>query len=198
MTKFLIIVFSFFASLSFAQDTEQAEPSAFEPFGGMYYDLSSVRENIMHGIGGRGAVLLDEKWIVGGFAQANLALGFNYKYLGLPARVYTGQGGLWLGRFLFVDKAWNLALSSTFSGGAFGSEVRLSESDQPLRTSDAYNTDFFQFAPQADIFVKIAPKVRVSATIGYRFTLGMKFNPVVNNIQMNSPFTQVGVVIGNF
>ena len=199
MTRILIIFICFLTTLSFGQYSAQNKADRdIKAFGGMYYDLSSVRQILTHGIGGRGAVVVNKKWIVGGFAQANLALNFDYKYLGVPARIYTGQGGLWLGRFLFVDKAWNVAASATFSGGGFGSEVRISAPNEPLRTADAYSTEFFQCAPQMDVFVKITPQIKLSATLGYRFTLGMKYNPVVNNTQMNSVFTQVGFVIGRF
>jgi hypothetical protein len=202
MTRFVIFLFSILTCVAFGQDSNTiippSNPKDIRPLGGMYYDLSSVRLALTHSIGGRGGIVINKKWIVGGSAQANLALGYNFIYLGLPAKIYTGQGGVWFGRFLFPDKAWNLALSNTLSGGVFGSEVRLSEPDQPLRTADAYNTEFFQWSPQLDVFVKVRPQIKLSATIGYRFTLGMKYNPVVNNSQMNSVFTQVGFTFGEF
>ncbi len=199
LLTFILLVSAVFA---FGQDSNQVQSSASKSeksvIIGMYYDLSSVGQIPMHNIGGRSAVVLNDRWLFGGFAQGNLALNFDYKYLGLPARIYTGQGGLWFGRFILPEKQLNLALSAWFGGGVFGSEVRLSKEGEELRTADAYNTEFFQCAPQVDVFVKILPYVKLSANLGYRFTLGMKYNPVVNNAQMNSVFTQVGFTLGPF
>ncbi len=196
----LITVFSVTNGLS--QDTIFSKISNGTPkvgvIGGMYFDLSSPKQKLSYSIGGRGAAVIDQKWIVGGFAQGNIAHNFNYTYIGLPARIYTGQGGLWLGRFLFPLKKLNLALSSTFSWGDFGSELRISNEGEELRIIDGYNSDFYQCSPEADFFVKLAPFLRLSASIGYRFTLGMKYNPIINNQQMNSLFTQVGFTLGKF
>lgn len=184
------------------QDTTFAKTSSrsanLNVIGGMYFDISNPKQELCYSIGGRGAAVIDQKWIVGGFAQANIAHGFNYTYTGLPTRIYIGQGGLWLGRFLFPEKKLNLALSSTFSWGDFGSELRISNEGEALRTIDGYNSDYYQIAPAADVFVKLAPFLRLSASIGYRFTFGMKYNPIINNQQMNSLFTQVGFTLGKF
>lgn len=199
LLTFILLVF---AEVAISQDSNQVQSATSKAkksvIIGMYYDLSSVRQIPMHNIGGRSAVIVDDKWFLGGFAQGNLALNFDYKYIGLPARIYTGQGGLWFGRFILPEKKLNLALSAWFSGGAFGSEVRLSKEGEELRTADAYNTEFFQCGPQVDVFVKVLPFVKLSASLGYRFTLGMKYNPIVNNAQMNSVFAQVGFTLGPF
>ena len=196
----LLMVFVVADTIS--QDTIFSKKSSDTPkvgvIGGMYFDLSSPKQELCYSIGGRGAAVIDQKWIVGGFAQANITHGFNYTYIGLPTRIYTGQGGLWLGRFLFPLNKLNLALSSTFSWGDFGSELRVSNEGEELRTIDGYNSDFYQCAPAADVFVKLAPFLRLSASIGYRITFGMRYNPIINNQQMNSLFTQVGFTLGKF
>ena len=166
--------------------------------GGMYFDLSSPKQELCYSICVRGAAVIDHKWIIGGFAQANIADRFAYQYIGLPARIYLGQGGLWAGRFIFPEKKLNLALSTSISGGGFGSELKVSGEEEDVQTIDAYSTEFFQCSPQADVFVKLFPKINLSASIGYRLTLGMKYNPIINNQQMNSLFAQVGFIIGSF
>ena len=120
LLTFILLVSAVFA---FGQDSNQVQSSASKSeksvIIGMYYDLSSVGQIPMHNIGGRSAVVLNDRWLFGGFAQGNLALNFDYKYLGLPARIYTGQGGLWFGRFILPEKQLNLALSAWFGGGVF-------------------------------------------------------------------------------
>ncbi len=190
------------STLGLSQGTFKSKKSSVSSkvgvIGGMYFDLSNPKQELCYSIGGRGAVVIERKWIIGGFAQGNIAHGFNYTYTGLPTRIYIGQGGLWLGRFLFPEKKLNLALNSTFSWGDFGSEVRISDEGETLRTIDGYNSDYYQIAPAADVFVKLTPFLRLSASIGYRFTFGMKYNPIINNQQMNSLFTQVGFTLGKF
>jgi len=202
ISKLLLLLALLSVINAFGQDTSFFKSHSADPkigvIGGMYFDLSSPKQELCYSIGGRGAAVIDQRWIVGGFAQGNIASSFNYTYIGLPARIYLGQGGLWLGRFIFPDKKLNLALSSTFSWGAFDSELRISHEGEALRTIDGYNSDYYQIAPEADVFVKLAPFLRLSASIGYRFTFGMKYNPIINNQQMNSLFTQVGFTLGKF
>lgn len=195
----VLLLTSLSVTFGFSQGTFVSKKSSVNPklgvMGGMYFDLSSPKQELCYSIGGRGAAVIDQRWIVGGFAQGNIAHSFNYTYIGLPTRIYTGQGGLWLGRFLFPEKKLNLALSSTFSWGAFGSELRISNEGEPLRTIDGYNSDYYQIAPAADVFVKLAPFLRLSASIGYRFTFGMRYNPIINNTQMNSLYSSIGFSI---
>ncbi len=202
MKAWFFLMFSpfFLPVLLFAQQNQQDKPQylfdgrmKISGFGAPIIEFSSVNGELSVSSGGGGAVLLNNKFFIGGYGMG-LANDARYTADGsnLRTNLNFGHGGFWFGGLHRPHKLIHLGISAKMGWGS----ITLREPGMffpPNLASD----NVFVATPQIEAEVNIAKWFKINVGGGYRLVSGLS-GDILQPSQLNSGVLTVGFLFGWF
>ncbi len=171
----------------------------FGGFGGPNIELGFIDGSAEFYSGGSGAMIINGKFLVGGFGQGLISEHIIDPYEGDAIRpaVLTNrvteinQGGLWLGYIYQPNKLVHLHGGLQLGGGEVDFYDDWNESYE-------FNDDgFFALRPYLGAEINITGFFKISATAGYQYVNGLN-NFYLSDAQLSNPFFNLGFKFGYF
>ncbi|GEM_PF-598629 len=171
----------------------------FGGFGGPNVELGFIDGQAAFYSGGSGAMIVNGKFIVGGFGQGLISEHIIDPFEGSAIRPAVlsnrvseiQQGGFWLGYIHKPTKLWHLHGGLQMGGG---------EVDFYDQWNDSYSFEgdgFLALRPYIGVELNIAKFMKISASGGYQFVTGLN-NYYLNNSDLSQPFVNLGFKFGFF
>lgn len=160
-------------------------------FGGPIVEFSSLKGELAVSNGGGGAVLLNDKFFVGGYG-----LGVSNRIqIDLDnlenARLNFGHGGIWMG---YIHKSKELIhFGGSLKVGWGNTELRGFSNNSPSNSISSDNV--FVLNPQGEIELNITRWFKLNAAVGYRAVTGLN-NDYLKSADLSSLNFSLGFLFG--
>ncbi|MCB0706635.1 MAG: hypothetical protein KDC34_15075 [Saprospiraceae bacterium] len=191
-------LFLTFASLLFSGSLMAQTKTLFDDvevkgaFGGPLIEFSEINGQTGVGIGGGGALVLND-FFLGGYGMSNrfatVVIEENKRYIDF------GHGGIWLGYTYRPDKLIHLYSDVKVGWG----KARIKETRDDDDEFSIYADPFFTVSPQLGLELNLTHFMKVGFTGGYRFVTGIDELPSnLTDDLFSSPFGTITVRFGGF
>jgi hypothetical protein len=178
------------AQLSWAQPDPLSDERML-PVLGAHVGVTQVAGVLTYMPSGRVALRYRDRMLVGAFASFNLVDRFRHEAFGAPARLYMGEGGLWLGYEWPFSERFGISAHALMGYGGTSSELNVGPVNQVI-ISDGESSDYLMAAPQVELSGKIESYLRVYLGMAYRFHYVM--SPI--NFPTSQDLNAFGVYLG--
>ena len=173
----------------------------FSGFGGPSYEISSINGKLAFSDGGGGAVLLNQKYFVGGYRTSlNGSLSVWDKDADDNVDLQFGHGGLWLGYINKHEEMVHLGASLKMGVGKISTHYR--------NHHDDISNDFvFVMNPHAECEINVTSWFKMNLSLGYRFVSGVNDDSFIEpsiglrgfgDKDFNSPVVGMSFLFGFF
>ncbi len=196
MRRFIYIVLVAVLSVSvFAQNDNEGEQTLLDGNEGITVTGYGAPEimfsrvfNSEFGIlmGGRGGVILNHKFIIGGGGYGlvtNHTVSYDIGNIGMvDTRLMFGYGGLHLGYIFSSNSVFHLTLGALIAGGGAGTYRHYNyDNNHDWSNGMIENTGVFVFQPSIGGELNVAKFFRLELTAGYRLVSGGSLTKVSNS-----------------
>lgn len=146
-------------------------------FGGLYSSTSRINGYNATFMGGRGAAIINDTFIIGGggcglvypISRSDLGNDVSEQNAGKVKNIINmGYGGILVGVHIFQKSILNLSLTSIIGGGEFYFTDSL-ENDE---STEVVN-EFFVMEPTLMMHLNLTKWMRIGAGVSYRYTRGL-------------------------
>jgi hypothetical protein len=168
-------------------------------YGAPVYKFSPVGETYGHFVGGRGGLIIDDVFVIGGGGYGLVYPDRREKfsgetYSGTEPYVHMGYGGGLLELHVFPKSLFHISAGVLIGAGgiSFDSELE-DESDDRKRHGDS----FFVAEPEVSIYVNITRFLRIGIGASYRYVNGINSDELSDS-DFRGPTAQVMFAFGWF
>lgn len=205
LTQLSIFVLFVLATLTTSAQSDKEMQTLFKQgeityggYGGPRVALSSFNGKNTWLVGGRGGVIFNSSFAVGG-AGYGIANSPQFTNIDTNKVAYLegGYGGLLLEYILLPNKLVHLSFPVIIgAGGLLYSETRAID-DADFDQSIIANTSFFVLEPGVELEINIIRFMRLAAGVSYRYTNGMNL-PNTSSSAFNALSLSVSLKFGRF
>lgn len=193
---FLTIIFLFYVHMNVYSQNDDDETqvlmdkiSDISGMGGLFLGFSSVDNDFNVGVGGQGAVIINESFFIGGYGIGRnddaIRAFVNEETLNLK----LNHGGFWLG---YIHKPKQMLHFSIGTKTGWGSINLESQSGERIMYDQ-----IFVVTPEVNLEANVTLWFKINAGAGYRFTTGLE-NDFYDSSDLNRPTFHLAFLVGWF
>lgn len=178
----------------FLFDSENIQISG---FGGPLIGFSTLDNDFAVFTGGGGAMLINQKYFVGGYGEGlTTQHQINKSQVSCLDKntIAFGYGGLWLGYIYKPHRLVHVNINTVAGWGG----ISLYDNEFDVANMEHCDKDIvFVVMPKIEMEVNLTSWMKFTAGAGYRFTSGIS-SPLYSQKMFNQPNIRLGVMFGNF